>query len=481
MLDIPKTFFNEEIRDGFCVSELMKRSWASQLEILDAIKQLCTKYSLRYYADYGTLLGAVRHKGYIPWDDDLDIAMPRKDFMILLDHAEEIRDGLVIRSFYNTETYMNFNIVVTQKVDMLEWDDKRMRDYHGCPFITYVDIFPWDNVTRDETVLKVQTGMFELAYKLMYDLRNIEHMMFGDRLVSLGELCQPNYMRIRQVQELVDGCGELRGLLREQFNGQVTINNDERLRQQLCIAADTIAKMCPEEDADYVEYFPYFVGDKVLKARKKKEWVETTIELPFEFSSISVPKEYVKVLETKYGEDYMIPRKFLSSHAYPFYRNEVTVLIGGDTGEMLTDTPLKDPSASSIPVDVRQRLLKENGELKQIVLYGLSATDILNRGKPGLEQVESYLDEVEKKTNVIVFIFAPMGLRAFMTRCSLDMYQDYCELVDRIVVMENVIFDEKPSTDMLWALISICDEYYGDKCRLAEICEKYEVPVEIRG
>ena len=69
----------EEIRDGYKVSADMKKLWSVQMEILDEIDRICKKHNITYYADGGTLLGAIRHKGFIPWDDDLDVQMYRDD------------------------------------------------------------------------------------------------------------------------------------------------------------------------------------------------------------------------------------------------------------------------------------------------------------------------------------------------------------------------------------------------------------------
>lgn len=88
-LIFPDEYFKTEVRDGFAVNELMKRTLAAQLEVLNKIIGICEKYGLAYYAYWGTLLGAVRHKGYIPWDDDLDIAMKREDYIRFLHHIFE--------------------------------------------------------------------------------------------------------------------------------------------------------------------------------------------------------------------------------------------------------------------------------------------------------------------------------------------------------------------------------------------------------
>ena len=53
--------------------QLQRQIWATEQEILDVIHQVCTEYGLRYSLAYGTLIGAVRHKGFIPWDDDIDL------------------------------------------------------------------------------------------------------------------------------------------------------------------------------------------------------------------------------------------------------------------------------------------------------------------------------------------------------------------------------------------------------------------------
>lgn len=75
-----REFFYDEVRDGFYIPGIMKRAWGAGLTILSEIDRICNQYDIPYYADGGTLLGAVRNGQFIPWDDDIDIMMLRKDY-----------------------------------------------------------------------------------------------------------------------------------------------------------------------------------------------------------------------------------------------------------------------------------------------------------------------------------------------------------------------------------------------------------------
>jgi lipopolysaccharide cholinephosphotransferase len=101
MLYLDESFFKEEIRCGFTVPEMMKRVWAVEMEVLGEIHRICMNYGLTYYAFWGTLLGVVRHQGFIPWDDDIDIAMKRKDYQRLMKVLpDELPEGYYISSSY---------------------------------------------------------------------------------------------------------------------------------------------------------------------------------------------------------------------------------------------------------------------------------------------------------------------------------------------------------------------------------------------
>ncbi|MCM1170225.1 MAG: LicD family protein [Bacteroides sp.] len=97
---------NAEERCGFWVSEKRKKVWAVELEILREFIRICKKHNLSYYAIGGTLLGAVRHKGFIPWDDDVDVIMPRKDYIQFMQIApKEIGNGFWVQTYETDKHY----------------------------------------------------------------------------------------------------------------------------------------------------------------------------------------------------------------------------------------------------------------------------------------------------------------------------------------------------------------------------------------
>lgn len=117
-----------------------------ELSILDFAVDVAKKNGIQYFLDSGTLIGAVRHKGFIPWDDDIDILVPRKDYKRFLDCLrKENSKYKVLFIDKNDDYFYAFAKVVDSTTELIET---------GCPRIAgygvYVDIFPLDNIPDDE-------------------------------------------------------------------------------------------------------------------------------------------------------------------------------------------------------------------------------------------------------------------------------------------------------------------------------------------
>lgn len=143
-------FFQDETREGFLVEAEMKHAWAAELEVLAQIDKICAENGIMYYADSGTLLGAVRHKGFIPWDDDMDICMMRKDYIKFLSVASKgLPSSMKLLSIESSADWDEafVRVVNDTKVDFTE---EHLKEWHGCPWIVGVDIFPLDALPDNE-------------------------------------------------------------------------------------------------------------------------------------------------------------------------------------------------------------------------------------------------------------------------------------------------------------------------------------------
>ncbi|NQZ59778.1 MAG: LicD family protein, partial [Lentisphaeraceae bacterium] len=141
--------------------ETLRKAQLIMLDMLIEFDAICKKHKLQYWLDSGTLLGAVRHQGFIPWDDDIDLSMPIEDYQRFLELAPgELSSEIFLQ---NTQTDKDFKFDYTKlrsnKASIVEFHEKdRQINYHQGVF---VDIFPMLNIENTDANKKMYDNTLE--------------------------------------------------------------------------------------------------------------------------------------------------------------------------------------------------------------------------------------------------------------------------------------------------------------------------------
>ena len=291
-MGIEQKFYEGEWRDGFFVEPRMKRFWAAEIEVLEEIRRVCKKYDIKWFADWGTLLGAVRHKGFIPWDDDIDICMLRDDWNRFAEVAPyELEKWYEVSNLYNDITQDNCIMRVINSRHMC-FEEEFLKKFHKCPFSTGIDIFPVDYIPRDPQKDK---ELVHLIHTLMVTA------------ATLSE--EPPYTQ--DDKEIVKIWENTLG---------VRINWDNRLYHEIKKLVDVAMQQCDPKDAD--EVCSMMRRQRGQDYHIPKNYYNEWIDMPFEYTTMPVPKKYDYILRLKYGDNYMVPNNIGGGHEYPVYKEQ---------------------------------------------------------------------------------------------------------------------------------------------------------------
>lgn len=288
-LEIPSCFFEEEERDGYLVSADMKKVWAVELDLLNEFSKVCEKHNLKWFVHAGTMLGAIRHKGFIPWDDDIDVVMPRKDFEKLnLLGIQEFRHPY----FYQTEETDRFfcrnyaRLRNSNTTAIQEWEKSFKYPYNQGVFI---DIFPMDNIPDDESDRTEYFARLTVLNNKAWQWRNMVHWYRPKR--DKGWVKRASYY-IKHVY--------FKYLSRKKGNYHYYLNQHNAL--VVCY-----------NDREIV-----FVGESIIVPLGrwiwKREWVDEIIMVPFEMLQVPIPTGYEECLNAGFGKNWRIPKHAPSLH-----------------------------------------------------------------------------------------------------------------------------------------------------------------------
>lgn len=302
MLDFPEKFYQTEIREGFQVDSTMKCFWAAEMEVLREIAEICERHKLTWYTAYGTLLGAVRHQGYIPWDDDMDIWMLREDYMKFLDAAsKELPDEYIIHSPLTERGYLQFHSCVLN-AKSVSVAPERLKKFHNCPFVVGVDIFPLDYLPQNAEEEKEERELLDrisvAATILNKEKRNSENLYKVKCILdSLQKKChfkvESEWMKPEKKEKLISSLYRL--------GNELVIEYQKKPGNKLVM---------------YMDYLNW--PTKIYE----EEWFSVVDYMPFEGFGVPVPAKYDQILRVIYG-DYQVRIKNTSMHGYPMYKKQL--------------------------------------------------------------------------------------------------------------------------------------------------------------
>lgn len=265
---------NSEIRQGYHIPKEMKAVWKVQMEIAQKIVEVCNRYNLKVWYDSGSMLGAIREKGFIPWDDDIDLGMMREDFEKLLSVSDkEFEYPYFFQTGYNDKGFFACHAKVRRSDTTGALICETFNRYNQGIF---VDIFIFDKVPSTERALEI--------HNILNPLR--------ERMVNTGiEFFTP----INLYKRL---CATIYFFFHDYSNYFSVIDN--------------IAKQYEHSDCEYVTSLTYPYGHPERNIHRKSLYDEI-IFVPFEDIMVPVPKGYDEILTNWYG-DYMKPSKIPTIH-----------------------------------------------------------------------------------------------------------------------------------------------------------------------
>lgn len=241
--------------------------------------KFCNRNDIEYIGAYGTVLGAIRHKGLIPWDDDIDVFMTRDNYEKFLKLKDGMKgSGYEIVDIDDEGYYLPFAKFCDTNTSIWEVEN--------LPFVlgVFIDVFPLDYVEEDDTdCVKLRNEYMALFDKYLHSLKTF---------------------RIKDVFSF----GGFKSFLKAKFYKMTVSRKSVRAMEHLIRTKQGPFRMY------------YRSLDKYTRSKFESTWFDECIEVPYEDISIRIPKEYDKFLAHCYG-DYMTPppkEKQVSQHYHYF-------------------------------------------------------------------------------------------------------------------------------------------------------------------
>lgn len=254
-----------------------------ELDILDFIDSFCKEHGINYCINYGTLIGAIRHKGFIPWDDDIDLSMTRENYEKFIQLFSEKQSRYKLLSLETDDQYFNNFIKIVDPTTKII-DTRNTKTYDSGVFI---DIFPMDTFN--------DTKVVDICYKLesfkLLSFSKHKNIVYGD-------------------SKLKDLIRTLFWLLLRPISPRFFANQIEKQIQKYRV-----------ENGKYIAFIPSKAKEKEIFPR---DMFDELIETPFEHLVLPAPKHFDAVLKQFYDDYMTVPpkEKQIYIHEFEAYKLE---------------------------------------------------------------------------------------------------------------------------------------------------------------
>lgn len=268
----------------------MKDVQQGALDILIKIDEICRKEKYKYYLAYGTLIGAVRHKGFIPWDDDIDIMMPRPDYDRLVKYFYKHKDELFPFEIINPQVNDKCPYTISRISDSRYELDVDNEDEYGIGL--FVDVYPLDGVgttVEEYTKLKKESS----------------------RYASMCFLATRQSVKRENTKSTLKMIAKYPAYVIAKILGKNFFMNH-------------LYKMSEVYNYNKSKYIGCIIwgSDDGLRGIFPKEWFDEMIDIEFESHLFKTAKEYDKILRRGYGDYMKLPpeKERVAHHYYDAYK-----------------------------------------------------------------------------------------------------------------------------------------------------------------
>lgn len=417
-----KAFLEDEVRLGFYIPATIKQAWAAELEVLNVIDKICEKLGIEYFADWGTFLGAIRHHGFIPWDDDFDIVMRREDYDRFYKEAPELfPEGYNIHTFRNEEGFKEFHAVVVN-AKAPNFNKEHYDRFHGFCYLCGIDIFILDYVYED-------------------DKKEDERVKDTLYLISLGDSILNGELSPKEISSNIE---HIEKITNEKLSH---IKDNKELAIRIYELADAKCAEVKREESDILTQMVPWGLKKLSSARYHKADYDKAIRIPFEYTTVPVPTGYDNLLSQRYG-NYMKIHKAAGAHEYPFYEKQIKDL------EALLDFSL--PKYTFEPANLKNRQSNEEN-WKSLVNEALNHLESIN-SRIRFDNSEEALDVICSSQELAIDMGNLIEQVKGENIETIKILNDYCENLYQLYL---ILTEEDKGKDNILELInnSFCSLY----------------------